>query len=226
MFGTGTELMLSSLDKFDKDMAKEAAWQMFRDVLIDFPFGWMPAIIRPTVGAIANYDDFTKNNIVPGWMQRMELPERQYLHYTTETFKTIGKAFKVSPAKLEHAVNQYTGGLGRRIIRGVEVLAGMKDWPTHISAYPMVGAMTSPEFRGARDVQRIFDLSDELGKLQRAGKITSSQLRYRKVISDARRRITKVAKDVREGRMSREEGDRKKYEIAVPIIKRYERYAK
>jgi hypothetical protein len=134
--------------------------------------------------------------------------------------------FGQSPAKLEFAVNQHTGGIARRLIRFAETVAGLRDWPEHISGLPMIGAVAKPPLRGARSVQEIFDLSDELGRLQRAGRITSNQKRYRKIISDARRRIEAVANKVRDKKMSRTEGDRRKVEIAAPVIKRYERYAK
>jgi len=226
LMGTGIELALTSFEKFDKDMAKETAWTFIKDIVVDFPFGWLPAIVRPSIGYTTGYDDFTRKQIIPGWMERIELPERQYHHYTTETFKAIGKMFGQSPAKLEHAVNQHTGGIARRLVRFAETVAGLRDWPEHISDLPMLGAIAKPPLRGARSVQRIFDLDEELAKLDRAGTITSNQRRYRKIISAARRRISAVAKKVRDKKMSRIEGDKRKVEIAAPVIKRYERYAK
>lgn len=227
LFGTGTEIFLEAANgEFDSELMEEAVSTFWRDLHLDFPFGWAPAIIRPPIEMLANYNAFTKKQLVPGWMERIELPERQYLHYTTETMKALGKALKMSPAKLEHVMNQYTGGMGRRLIRGVETVAGLRKMSGELTDIPAVGALFSTEFRGSRDVQRIFDLDTELARLERADQITRRQERYRKTISDARRRISAVAKKVREGQISREDGERRKYEIARPVVRRYDQRIK
>jgi hypothetical protein len=224
MFGTGTEIFLdAAAGQFDQDVMEEAVSTFWRDLHLDFPFGWAPAIIRPPIEYLANYNAFTQKNLVPAWMERIELPERQYLHYTTETFKALGKALKVSPAKLEHVFSQYTGGMGRRLVRGVEIVTGLRKGSEELAQIPAVGTLFTTEFRGARDDQRIFDLEKELSGRARAGTITARQQRFRKTISATRRRISAVAKRVREGKLTREQGERRKYDIARPVIRRYER---
>lgn len=223
LFGTGTEIFLEAASgEFDKDIMEEVILTMVQDTTLNFPFGWLPAGVRPTIEVMTNYNSFFKKELVPGWMERVDLPERQFLVYTSETAKIIGKALKMSPAKIEHWFGAHTGGMGLDILRTVEGLVKSRGDLTKMSEFIPGKSFLPTPFRGARDVQKIFDLSDELGKLQRAGQITSGQKRFRKVISDARRRLTKVAKDVREGRLTREQGDLEKYKIAAPVIERYE----
>jgi hypothetical protein len=72
-----------------------------------------PIGLTPVVEVIANRDFFRDSPIVPDRIERRE-PADQFTDETTEFSKFVGGELGVSPAKLEHLLSGWTGGLYRR----------------------------------------------------------------------------------------------------------------
>ena len=94
--------------------------------------GLVITALKPIVENAANFSFFRRRPIVPE--SKMGLPaEEQYMPYTSETAKAIGKMVHYSPAKIENLVTGWTGGTGRYLLnltdiagKGVVKMAGGK----------------------------------------------------------------------------------------------------
>lgn len=147
------------------------------------PFGsrWLIGGI-PAVGIavqlIAN-KDWAGRPIVPMSAQG-KLPADQYGPYTTELMKHIGKALNVSPAKLEYAVDNLSGGVYRRTIRGAEVIAGQRDYETGLSDMPVLGTLfTRDPYAPKAQIERFYKRRDALNRKYQSKAISKPETRER-----------------------------------------------
>ena len=98
----------------------------------------------------------------------------QYNAYTTETFKWLGEAFGVSPAKLEYMVNQYSGGLLKRMLATGEQWAGINNAAYRMNSIPGIGTLFSQtEHRFSRAEDTVHDIEFQLGRLSGSGLLTA-----------------------------------------------------
>lgn len=82
----------------------------------------MPTIVMPTLEALTNKDIYRNRPIVPHWTESKE-PDLQVNDWTSETFRALGSALGLSPAKLEHFARRTGGGMVGDITSGTDVLA-------------------------------------------------------------------------------------------------------
>jgi hypothetical protein len=71
-----------------------------------------PTAILPALEAITNYDSFRRRPIVSPWDADKD-PDLQVRDWTSDTARAAALPIKVSPAKLEHVLYGYGGGLAR-----------------------------------------------------------------------------------------------------------------
>lgn len=203
------------------------------DMLSNFfnGFDWMPAFMGPSVESITNYSFWKGRRIVPDWMEEGRLPKDQYTSYTTGTAKLFGKWFGFSPSKVEHWLSQHTGGMALTAMRAVDTLTG--GTPAAVDPgftpedIPFVGSFFRQQPHGqSQAVQDVYDLHRRLNQLAGSDELTGAQQRMRPVIRRATKRLSGVTKLVREGQISPGEGNRRKFEIAQPIMRAYEGMSK
>lgn len=109
VFGTLPEALLSYLDKQDPH-ALDLVVQGFKQAFVP---NLAPTVFLAPLEWKANYSFFKGRAIVPEGDQ-YKLPADQFEPYTTETAKALGRAFGESPEKIENAVSDVFGGLGRQ----------------------------------------------------------------------------------------------------------------
>ena len=109
------------------DMLKEAVRQ-------SNPFAW-PATISPIIDILKN-ENFAGVPIVSKSVE-YKMPEDQYNKHTTELMKIIGHYIGESPAKIEHLVNSYSGGLYTRVSRTVD----LKDEDITLENAPVISTL-------------------------------------------------------------------------------------
>lgn len=122
IFGTGAERIVDYILKRDRDAFKDLARVLFE--------GATPALIPtatvPLIEIFANQSLFWNRPLIP--RQKMNwLPEYQSYPYTTELTKAIGRGIATlpgmkrnvlaSPAIIDSLVSNWSGGLGRHILR-------------------------------------------------------------------------------------------------------------
>lgn len=171
VFGTTTEAALDFIRTKDpaslRHLFPDSPWELLRNsALAVFP----DAIAKP-MEVIANYDTFRDRNIVSPFDTDLP-PELQYSRWTTETSKLLGDLMKVSPAKIDHIVYGYTGGLG----------GGLWDAPSYIGRATGAGkapALTIEDiplvgrfYRGGAGTQ-----SESLTELYEAAKLLTASER-------------------------------------------------
>ena len=105
-----------------------------------------------------NHDFFRDAPIVPRSVQHLEAGA-QATKYNTATMKVLGQWMDVSPAKLEHVVNDITGGAYRRVVSPVE--SWWKDDPLSPSDIPVVQGFVLRSDR-TRSVSEFYDEAERL----------------------------------------------------------------
>ncbi len=202
---------------------KEALWDITKGFFNDFSF--MPAFAGPTMEAAINYSFFYGREIVPDWMEENRLPKDRFFSYTTETAKGLGAFLGVSPAKIEYWLSQQTGGLGLKFMRTL-------DWITQTESYtreqpsaivPIASRFLSRQHQRSKAVETVRNLEAELKQKAGSGDITSAESSMQPAINRARQQITEVNRQRQAGTLTREEADRRSFEIAQPIVEQYRR---
>jgi len=139
------------------------------------PFDW-PALFSPIIDIMAN-EDFAGKPIVSRSAES-KLPEDQYGNYTTELMKIIGKAIGYSPAKLEHLVASYSGGLYTRVARTIDL--GGKEEITK-SDMPVIGTLFLRDpYAPKASVEKFYAELDRLDRMFKSRKLTEGSPEYNK----------------------------------------------
>jgi hypothetical protein len=213
---------------FEKDpvgVAKTAS-----DTLMSLlPNGYMPAILSPIVETMFNRDFFTGRAIVPDWMEQSRLPHDQVTAYTRWYGKMLAEAFyltgwDVSPIRVEHFVDAYTGGLVGRsedMATSVATLGGLLSSEGFSSGnLPVVGTLLRQQpFGQSRSVQRVFDLDKELTQKHGSGVLTEEEAGMRPVLSRAKKEISELKRMAKDGQITRAEADERSFRVAQDALK-------
>ena len=149
------------------------------------PFDW-PATFRPIIDIMAN-EDFAGRPVVSKSAE-YKLPEDQYGNYTTELMKIIGKAIGYSPAKLEHLVASYSGGLYTRVARTIDLKN--KEEITK-SDMPVIGTLFLREPYAPRaQLNRFYEKRDLLNQKYSSKKISGEEKWLRKKYNSISRELS------------------------------------
>lgn len=176
---------VAALDAYYRKDAKIVN-EMFEESLKQAnPFDW-PAIFAPIIDIMAN-EDFAGRPIVPKSVE-YKLPQDQYGNYTTELMKIIGKAIGYSPAKLEHLLTSYSGGLYTRIARTIDLKN--KEEIT-LTDMPILGTLFLREPYAPRaQLNRFYQKRDLLNQKYSSGKITGKEKSLRKKYNSISRKLS------------------------------------
>lgn len=200
-------------------------------VVMPFAQGWsgiIPALVRPPLEVAANYDFFRGRALTPEYISRTMPTEEQAHFYTTATARLMSKMMPVlSPIEWEQIMSGYTAGAFTSTARIFENLKSeaaeadenLLDWT--INASKEILRMTQTEHGQSAHVERLYELSTYLD--QRSDSLSGREARLKTEVNRAKRRIGELRKQHRDGRLSRQEADRRAYEIARPVIERSKR---
>lgn len=132
--------------------------------------GIVPGIVQPAAEAVFNYDLFRQRPVEGLSLQRL-LPEERAYPSTPSLYRYLGRKLGVSPVKLEHVVNGYTGGFAADVVR---------FRPTDVQEgadLPVLGRLFSRRNRPGRSVDELYEalrVSDEayatIRRLRRDGR--------------------------------------------------------
>lgn len=180
---------VAALDaKYRKD--PKLVIEMFEESLDQAnPLDW-PATISPVVDVMANRD-FAGRPIVPRGVE-YKMPQDQYKRHTSRLMKVIGKAIGYSPAKLEHMVNNYSGGLFARVSKTID-LKNKKEITA--SDIPIIGTLFLREPYAPRaQLERFYTRRDELNRKYSSKNITQLESNIRKKLNSAAAKISEQLK--------------------------------
>ena len=91
-----------------------------------------PSLITPLLEGYFNWDLFRNDYIVHPHEMDNRRPADQARPWTSGFMRLIGETFNISPARLEHVVNQLTGGSYDRTARAARTLRGQATDPSDI----------------------------------------------------------------------------------------------
>ena len=147
----------------------------FKGLLNSFSQASLPAIlptaILPVVEGITNHSFFTGRSVVPGYLERLPA-EHQHTPFTSQFSKGMAQMMKsfgvqVSPMKIDNSLYGYTGGTGRYLTQGVDLLIpddGPQKPSKTIADIPLVkGFVTRFPQGGGESIERLYE---DLGKLE------------------------------------------------------------
>lgn len=179
------ESILRLIDEDDytpADVGKEVLDQTRRNL----GFHIMPQVMRPMWYAMQNKSDFTREPIVPRYME--DLPsEYQRTEYTSNSAARLASMFGVlpgvdtlsSPMKMENMIRSYFGQAGLyamlvsdRMIReftGQNMVGTRYDWAPSslltgegIENFPVIGDVVGDWRMGRGNVDKFYELKDEV----------------------------------------------------------------
>jgi len=120
LFGSLPEAACESLYRNDPKHFKEGAAESIRSFMPPIAPTAIKGPIEVAFGP-GGWDWFRQRPIVSEALRRLE-PQDQFYQYTTETAKALGRLLNVSPAKIEHLLRSYTGGMPVAGIRSAETV--------------------------------------------------------------------------------------------------------
>ena len=109
MFGTLPERMARTMG--GKDTVGKFGQVVSRNMLETFAINPIPQVVKPLTEAYFNYDTFRGAAIENG-SDLSVTPEARYDERTSLLMREIGQITGMSPKKIEHVVNGYTGTMG------------------------------------------------------------------------------------------------------------------
>jgi hypothetical protein len=86
-----------------------------------------PSFIKPIVENLTNYSFFLQRELESASIKRLE-PGQRYTSSTSELAKALGEQTNVSPIKIDHVIQGYTGTMGMYLVSAIDaVFDAMSD---------------------------------------------------------------------------------------------------
>jgi len=150
----------------------EDAYKAFKTIAIQtIPGGssmFLPEAIKPFIENVANYSFYTGRSLESLKEQNLQAGQR-YRDNTSEVAKGLGKAFDISPIKIENLVRGYTGSMGVALLQALNVAAPTSDTPEQavkrLSDTAVIGSLFQPADAGGR-ISAVYDHMHELTQVQ------------------------------------------------------------
>jgi len=160
VFKTGTERITRLLA--GDDTLNDANEAVVRGLVNTFEIPLTgPQALSPAFEVVLNKNWFTGRPVVPEYMSDRP-PSEQYKYYTAEFAKGLGEAFNVSPLKIEHVLNGYSGTMGSYLLTAVDsaykMATGkpiMLDWRS--DEIPVIGTLFQDAGGSSGQMQRWND---------------------------------------------------------------------
>jgi len=132
--------------------------------------GAIPQAMLPWLENAANYSFFQGAPIVPRRLEGLK-PELQYVHWTSETAKGLGRVVNYPPVKIDNLIRGYTAGLGQFVLDAIDEVVektGITSEPVSpadvLADIPVIKAFAIRNPYGASDaiVTEMYDRLKEL----------------------------------------------------------------
>jgi hypothetical protein len=128
LFKTVPERIFASM--FKDDTGQDLKDSMVRGLVSTLAFNPVPQTFKPIAEALVNYNSFTGRQIVgPGMEGRS--PEFQVGPSTSKVAESLGSALGLSPLKIDHVLQGYTGTIGMYAVQLVDSILNSNDQSPH-----------------------------------------------------------------------------------------------
>ena len=123
--------------------------------------------VKPIFEVMVNRNSFTNSEIVPYYQQK-SLPGYQSRKSSNELARIIGEAMNISPIKIEHVINGYTGTLGGYVLDIIDVftrsITGTPLIPPNINDIPVLKRLFIDLDKSGGLQQQFYELRSEVEK--------------------------------------------------------------
>ena len=184
-FATGSfykaipEMIFRSILEEDYTLKDDAGPGAMKQLRNQFNFHVTPQILRPLWQASRNQNDYTKEKIVPSYMEELD-PEYQRNDYTSDSAALLAKTFTwlpdflggkqlSSPMKMEFLLRQYFGQAATygmfALDRTGREITGKNTVGTRYEGmdnFPVIGEFIDDTRKGRRSQETFYDLKDEM----------------------------------------------------------------
>lgn len=121
--------------------------------------------IKPLVEAINNRNSFTDSAIVPYFEERKDA-YLQSRDSTSQLANAIGRAFNISPLKVEHVLTGYTGSLGGYVLSVIDAftrtVTGEPLMPVDLNDIPVLRRLFFDIDKAGGLQQQFYELNEEV----------------------------------------------------------------
>ena len=150
----------------EKDPAKSIFRQLGTSAEVPFLGGDISIqAIKPIFEVAINRNSFTNSEIVPYYQQK-SLPAYQSRKSTNELARIMGEFFNISPIKIEHVINGYTGTLGGYVLDIIDVftrsITGTPVIPPNINDIPVLKRLFIDLDKSGGLQQQFYELRSEV----------------------------------------------------------------
>jgi len=132
------------------------------------PSTFVPQAVKPILESMLNKSFYTGEDI-ESRSERALLPEERIRDKTSSAAAQLGKAFGVSPVKVDYTVNAYTGGYGVLLMQMVGALLPTTERPEApsraLSDLPLVGSMFQP-VNGLSQLDTFYEKAEEYNQIK------------------------------------------------------------
>jgi hypothetical protein len=161
---------------FGGDTGEDLANSMERALRSTFGVNYLPQTILPLVEARTNYSYFTMRPIVGQGLEGVR-PGLQVGPNTTQIAQTVGNALNVSPIKIDHVVQGYTGTMGMYLVSAIDAIfdamSDVQKPSLRPDQYPIVKRFAiNKEAKGT--LSAYFELKDAVDETVRTVNILKS----------------------------------------------------
>lgn len=124
LFKTVPERIYAAM--FKDDTGQDLKESMKRGIISTLAFNPVPQTFKPLAEALVNYNSFTGRVIVGAGMEG-RAPEFQVGPSTSEVAKQLGSALGLSPLKVDHVLQGYTGTIGMYLVQATDSVLSAND---------------------------------------------------------------------------------------------------
>ena len=161
---------------FGGDTGEDLANSMERALRSTFGVNYLPQTILPLVEARTNYSYFTMRPIVSQGLEGVR-PGLQVGPNTTQIAQTVGNALNVSPIKIDHVIQGYTGTMGMYLVSAIDAIfdsmSDVQKPSLRPDQYPIVKRFAiNKEAKGT--LSAYFELKDAVDETVRTVNILKS----------------------------------------------------
>ena len=152
--------------QIEKDPLKSIKRQVGTSADIPFLTGDISIqAVKPIFEAVNNRNSWTDTEIVPYYKQK-KMPAYQARQSTNEVARLIGEAINVSPMKIEHVLQGYTGTLGGYLLDLMDVTArsitGTPLMPPNVNNVPLIKRFLIENDKGGGLQQSFYELREQV----------------------------------------------------------------
>ena len=166
------EKVLGLKESVEKDPLESFRRQIGTSASLPSPADFQ--VFKPLYEVLVNRNSFTGTEIVPYYKLKRE-PGYQSSPQTNELFRVIGEAFNISPTKIEHVINGYTGTLGGYMLDVVDSLTrtatgspyipnNIFSNPTNFAQYPLIKRLVVDNKKMGGLQQQFYELRGEVDR--------------------------------------------------------------